>query len=38
MPGYLKETDTFFRVYKIPSGKKENNIAFNGEAQNKVLH
>lgn len=36
-PGYLKSTDTFFRVYKLPSGKKENTIAFGGEAKNKVL-
>ncbi|KAI9365849.1 inorganic pyrophosphatase [Pilaira anomala] len=34
-PSYLKNTDTFFRVYKLPSGKKENTIAFEGEAQNK---
>ena len=36
MPGYLKATDTFFRVYKIPGGKKENELAFDGEAQDKV--
>lgn len=36
MPGYLKSTDTFFRVYKLPSGKKENDLAFDGEAKNKV--
>ncbi|CAO3655229.1 unnamed protein product [Mucor hiemalis] len=35
MPGYLKSTDTFFRVYKLPSGKKENDLAFDGEAKNK---
>ncbi|KAG2231803.1 inorganic pyrophosphatase [Thamnidium elegans] len=34
-PGYLKSTDTFLRVYKLPSGKKENTIAFDGEAKNK---
>jgi hypothetical protein len=33
----LKSTDTFFRIYKLPSGKKENTIAFEGEAKNKVL-
>jgi inorganic pyrophosphatase len=38
MPGYLESTNTFFRVYKLPSGKKENEIAFNGEAKNKVLY
>lgn len=38
MPGYLKSTDTFFRVYKLPQGKKENDIAFDGEAKNKVYH
>ena len=37
MPGYLKSTDTFFRVYKLPQGKKENDIAFNGEAKDKVI-
>ncbi|KAL9556016.1 hypothetical protein MBANPS3_002074 [Mucor bainieri] len=37
MPGYLKSTDTFFRVYKLPQGKKENDIAFNGEAKNKAF-
>ncbi|KAG2190225.1 hypothetical protein INT46_003466 [Mucor plumbeus] len=35
MPGYLESTDTFFRVYKLPQGKKENGIAFDGEAKNK---
>jgi inorganic pyrophosphatase len=37
MPGYLKSTDTFFKVYKLASGKKQNDIAFNGEAKNEVL-
>lgn len=38
MPGYLESTDTFFRVYKLPQGKKENGIAFDGEAKNKVYY
>jgi inorganic pyrophosphatase len=36
MPGYLSSTNTYFRVYKLPSGKKENDIAFDGEAKDKV--
>lgn len=35
MPGFLKATNEWFRIYKIPSGKPENQFAFNGEAKNK---
>ncbi|KAI8647799.1 inorganic pyrophosphatase [Parasitella parasitica] len=37
MPGYLKSTNTLFKVYKLPQGKKENQIAFDGEAKNKAF-
>jgi nucleosome-remodeling factor subunit len=30
-PGILKATEEWFRVYKIPTGKPANEIAFNGE-------
>lgn len=32
-PGLLKATIEWFRIYKIPDGKPENNFAFNGEAK-----
>ena len=32
-PGIVDEVRTFFRVYKVPSGKPENNFAYNGEYQ-----
>ncbi|XP_064458497.1 uncharacterized protein LOC135368881 [Ornithodoros turicata] len=35
MPGMLKATHEWFRIYKIPDGKPENQFAFNGEAKNK---
>ncbi|KAI9014779.1 inorganic diphosphatase [Gaertneriomyces semiglobifer] len=35
MPGLLRATNEWFRVYKIPDGKPENNFAFSGEAKNK---
>ncbi|KAK7069258.1 Inorganic pyrophosphatase [Halocaridina rubra] len=31
MPGFLKATVEWFRIYKIPDGKPENQFAFNGE-------
>jgi len=34
-PGLLKATYEWFRFYKVPDGKPENNFAFNGEAKNK---
>lgn len=36
MPGFMKETVDWFRCYKIPDGKPENNFAFNGTAKGKV--
>ncbi|CAN7993420.1 unnamed protein product [Ixodes hexagonus] len=35
MPGLLKATTEWFRIYKIPDGKPENQFAFNGEAKNR---
>lgn len=35
-PGYLEATLNWFRFYKIPEGKPENQFAFNGEFKNKV--
>ncbi|CAG0901013.1 unnamed protein product, partial [Darwinula stevensoni] len=31
MPGFLKATHEWFRIYKMPDGKPENQFAFNGE-------
>jgi len=36
LPGFLKATEEWFRIYKIPDGKPENKFAFNGEAKNKA--
>ncbi|KAK3887264.1 hypothetical protein Pcinc_008619 [Petrolisthes cinctipes] len=33
MPGYLKATVEWFKIYKIPDGKPENQFAFNGDAK-----
>lgn len=33
-PGLLKATIEWFKIYKIPDGKPENEFAFNGEAKN----
>ncbi|KAL7750780.1 Inorganic pyrophosphatase [Sorochytrium milnesiophthora] len=35
LPGLLRATNEWFRIYKIPDGKPENKFAFNGEAKNK---
>ncbi|KAJ3390202.1 Inorganic pyrophosphatase [Lobulomyces angularis] len=35
LPGLLRATNEWFRIYKIPDGKPENNFAFSGEAKNK---
>jgi len=35
MPGFVSATHEWFRIYKIPTGKPENQFAFNGEAKNK---
>jgi hypothetical protein len=32
----FQATNEWFRIYKIPAGKPENQFAFNGEAKNKV--
>jgi len=37
MPGILKATNEWFRIYKIPTGKPENKFAFNGEAKDKAF-
>lgn len=34
LPGLLKATVEWFKIYKIPDGKPENQFAFNGEAKN----
>jgi len=31
MPGFLNDSREWFRIYKMPDGKPENNFAFNGE-------
>lgn len=36
LPGLLRATNEWFRIYKIPDGKPENNFAFGGEAKNKA--
>lgn len=35
-PGYLEATIDWFRCYKVPDGKPENQFAFNGEFKDKV--
>ncbi|XP_069125162.1 uncharacterized protein [Argopecten irradians] len=35
MPGFLKATVEWFKIYKVPDGKPFNVFAFNGEAKNK---
>ncbi|KAI8647025.1 putative inorganic pyrophosphatase [Parasitella parasitica] len=35
-PGLIDATRTFFRVYKVPAGKPENNFAFNGDCRDKA--
>ncbi|KAJ1925623.1 Inorganic pyrophosphatase [Tieghemiomyces parasiticus] len=37
MPGLLRATNEWFRIYKIPDGKPENSFAFNGEAKNQAF-
>ena len=34
-PGILETVRKFFRVYKVPAGKPENVLAFNGEIKGK---
>jgi len=35
MPGFLRATVEWFKFYKVPDGKPENNFAFNSEFKNK---
>ncbi|OZJ06844.1 Inorganic pyrophosphatase [Bifiguratus adelaidae] len=35
LPGLIRATNEWFRIYKIPDGKPENQFAFSGEARNK---
>jgi len=35
MPGFIQATVEWFRIYKIPDGKPENQFAFNGEARDR---
>ncbi|KAF8984599.1 Inorganic pyrophosphatase [Entomortierella lignicola] len=35
LPGLIRATNEWFRIYKIPDGKAENQFAFSGEAKNK---
>jgi len=35
MPGFLKATVEWFKIYKMPDGKPPNEFAFNAEAKNK---
>ncbi|KAK6537917.1 Inorganic pyrophosphatase [Orbilia ellipsospora] len=35
LPGLLRATNEWFRIYKIPDGKAENQFAFSGECKNK---
>ncbi|TFY82276.1 hypothetical protein EWM64_g1742 [Hericium alpestre] len=35
LPGLVRATNEWFRIYKIPDGKQENQFAFSGEAKNK---
>lgn len=37
MPGFVTATVEWFRIYKMPDGKPENQFAFNGEARNKAF-
>lgn len=36
LPGLFKATNEWFRIYKIPDGKPENQFAFSGECKNKI--
>lgn len=37
-PGYLEATVDWFRRYKVPDGKPENEFAFNAEFKDKVMY
>ncbi|EHK42370.1 hypothetical protein TRIATDRAFT_34697 [Trichoderma atroviride IMI 206040] len=36
MPGLLRATKEWFRIYKVPDGKPANKFSFNGECKNKA--
>lgn len=36
-PGFLKATNEWFKIYKIPTGKPPNQFAFDGEAKDKAF-
>ena len=36
LPGLLRATNEWLRIYKIPDGKPENQFAFTGECKNKT--
>merc|ERR1719244_65731 len=36
-PGHLEATVDWFKKYKVPDGKPENQFAFNGKAKNKYF-
>ncbi|BFZ58627.1 inorganic pyrophosphatase [Savitreella phatthalungensis] len=35
LPGFIRASNEWFRIYKIPDGKPENQFAFSGECKNK---
>ncbi len=35
LPGLIRASNEWFRIYKIPDGKPENQFAFSGECKNK---
>lgn len=35
LPGLLRASNEWFRIYKIPDGKPENSFAFTGECKNR---
>ena len=37
LSGFVTATVEWFRIYKMPDGKPENQFAFNGEAKNKAF-
>ncbi|XP_064637864.1 uncharacterized protein LOC135494040 [Lineus longissimus] len=37
MPGFIKATHEWFKIYKMPTGKPPNEFAFNGEAKNRAF-
>jgi len=37
MPGFIRATVEWFKIYKMPDGKPENKFAFNGEAKDRAF-